>query len=238
MRLDNPLLVQWEYASEERLAKRNAIFRELIRGPNPEELAFAAVAETAPGRVLDVGCGTGEFTERLAVELGAAVEAVDISARMVELTRERGLSACVADVQALPFRDASFDTVSALWVLYHAPHVDAAIAECARVITSSGRLVAATLGENLPEVWQLVGEGDGTPLTFDAVNGAPQLAAHFGRVTRRDIVSQLVFPNADAVRELIAATITNAYLAPRVPDFEGEFRATLRHTIFVAEAPR
>jgi hypothetical protein len=40
------------------------------------------------------------------------------------------------------------------------------------------------------------------------------------------------------VRELVSATITNAYLAPRVPEFDGEFRAPLRHTIFVAAAPR
>ena len=32
MRLDNPLLVQWEYASEERLAKRNAVPPRTLRG--------------------------------------------------------------------------------------------------------------------------------------------------------------------------------------------------------------
>ena len=32
MRLDNPLLVRWEYASEERLTKRNSVFRRLIQG--------------------------------------------------------------------------------------------------------------------------------------------------------------------------------------------------------------
>ena len=35
MRLDNPLLVRWEFASEERLNKRNAIFRALVQGENP-----------------------------------------------------------------------------------------------------------------------------------------------------------------------------------------------------------
>ena len=45
MRLDNPVLVRWEYASEERVAKRNAIFRALVQGDNPEDIAFRAVAE-------------------------------------------------------------------------------------------------------------------------------------------------------------------------------------------------
>ncbi len=237
MRLDNPLLVQWEYASEERLAKRNAIFRDLISGDNPEELAYRAIAETQPRRVLDVGCGTGELTARLAEELRAEVRALDISARMVELTRERGIDARVGDVQALPYGDGAFDGVSALWVLYHAPDVETAIAECARVLVPGGRLVAATLGENVPEIWDLVGAGH-EELAFDAKNGGKLLERSFHRVERRDVEAELVFPNAAAVRDLVAATITNAYLAPRVPDFDGEFRATLRHTIFVADEPR
>ena len=35
MKLDNPLVVQWEYASEERLAKRNQTYRELTEGVQP-----------------------------------------------------------------------------------------------------------------------------------------------------------------------------------------------------------
>jgi SAM-dependent methyltransferase len=234
MRLDNPLLVQWEYASEERLAKRNALFRELIRGENPEEVAFAQIAATEPHRLLDVGCGTGELADRAGRELGCEVTAIDISQRMVELTRQLGVDACVGDVQALPEADSSFDCVAALWVLYHAADVDRAIGECARVLAGGGRLVAATLGDNIPEVWDLVGEGHSERLSFDAHNGDELLRRHFGAVDRRDVESELVFPDAAAVRTLVAATITNAHLAPRVPELEGELRATLRHTIFTA----
>jgi hypothetical protein len=46
MRFDNPLLVRWEYASEERLAKRNEIFRNVIEGANPEEVALPFCATT------------------------------------------------------------------------------------------------------------------------------------------------------------------------------------------------
>ena len=94
MKLDNPLLVRWEYASEERLVKRNSIFRTLIEGDNPEDVAFDAVAEARPQRLLDVGCGPGEVTQRFD-ELGARVCAVDTSERMVELAKGRGLDAQV-----------------------------------------------------------------------------------------------------------------------------------------------
>lgn len=237
MKLDNPLLVQWEYASEERLAKRNSILRGLSSGENPEEHAFHAVADSRPRRFLDVGCGSGELAARVAAELGAEVAAVDISSRMVELTRQRGVDARVGDVASLPFPDASFDTLAACWVLYHVPELERAIAECARVLRPEGRLVAATIGENVPEVWDLVGAGH-DELSFSPENGCVLLARHFHRVDRRDVEAQLVFPDAATVRSLVAAHITKAYLAPRVPDFDGEFRATLRHTIFVADEPR
>ena len=100
MRLDNPLLVRWEFASEERLNKRNAIFRSLVEGDSPEDLAIAAVEAVRPSRLLDVGCGPGELTEQLARDLGADVRAIDISPRMVELARNRGIDAQIADVGA------------------------------------------------------------------------------------------------------------------------------------------
>jgi SAM-dependent methyltransferase len=237
MRLDNPLLVQWEYASEERLAKRNAITRTLTAGDNPEEHVFRAVAEARPERFLDVGCGTGELAARVAADLGAEVAGVDTSSRMVELTRQQGVDAAVADAVDLPFADRSFDAVAACWVLYHVPQLERAIGECARVLRPSGRFVAATIGENVPEIWDLVGAGH-DDLSFSPENGTAFLERTFHRVERRDVEAELVFPDAAAVRSLVAAHITKAYLAPRVPDFDGEFRATLRHTIFVADEPR
>jgi SAM-dependent methyltransferase len=235
MRLDNPLLVRWEFASEERLAKRNEISRRLARGEHPEESAFRAVAEVRPRRVLDVGCGTGELAVRIKQELGAEVVAVDISPRMVELTKEQGVEALVADVEELPFEDASFDCVSACWVLYHAPDVHRAIAECERVLRPGGRLVATTVGDNLPELWSLVGSPERELLSFNAVDGDAQLRRRFPLVERRDVVGELVFPDPETMRMFVASTIAQAHLAPAVPDFEGDFHATTRHTVFVAE---
>ena len=71
--LDNPLLVSWEFASEERLEVRNAIYRQLVEGTNVEELLFEAVREVEPQRVLEVGCGACALTERIAKELEASV---------------------------------------------------------------------------------------------------------------------------------------------------------------------
>ena len=111
MKLDNPLLVGWEYASEERFAKRSSLFHALLVGDNPDDLAYDTVAEARPGRVLDAGCGLGATAERFATELGADVKAIDLSPRMVELTRARGADVQVGDVQHLPFADGEFTTI-------------------------------------------------------------------------------------------------------------------------------
>ncbi|MEX2644689.1 MAG: class I SAM-dependent methyltransferase [Gaiellaceae bacterium] len=235
-RLDSPLLVQWEYASEERLRTRNEAYRRLVRGVNADDVAFEAVAEVSPRRVLEVGCGTGEFTERMARELGADVVAVDISGRMVELTAARGIDARVGDVQALPFEDAEFDVAVANWVLYHAPDVDMAIRELARVLRPGGRLVAATLGvDHTVEVWRLVGGEPTRDLSFWSENGEERLRKAFSGVQRRDAEGTLLFPDAQTLREYIAATITRAHLAENVPDFEEPLETRSAHVVFVAE---
>jgi SAM-dependent methyltransferase len=241
MKLDNPLLVRWEYASEERLAKRNEIFRALIQGTNPEDVAVAAAAEARPQRVLDVGCGPGSLTQRFVDEVGAEVCAVDISERMVELTRARGLDARVADAEDLPYENASFDCVFAGWVLYHVPGLTKAIAECARVLQPAGRLVASTYREdNVSEVWELIEPGiePRDPLSFSHANGEELLGRSFGRVERRDVEARLVFPDSESIRTFVAATIDRAHLAPKVPEIEEPFSATTRHVVFVAEVPR
>src|SRR5439155_308918 len=132
--------------------------RELIEGVNAEDVVFSAVAESAPGRLLEVGCGAGEMAARIGRELGAEVVGLDQSARMVDLTRERGVEAVVGDVQALPFDDGDFDCVVAGWLFYHVADRELAIAECARVLRPGGRLVAATLAdENLADRWVFLG---------------------------------------------------------------------------------
>jgi SAM-dependent methyltransferase len=241
VKLDNPLLVRWEYASEERLAKRNAIFRALIQGTSPEDTAFDAVAEAKPKRLLDVGCGPGDVTQRFVDELKAEVCAIDVSPRMVELARARGLDARLAEAERLPYGDEEFDVVFAGWVLYHVPELEQAISECARVLRRNGRLVATTYHrDNLAEVWDLIDPGlePRDPLTFNHDNGAALLGNRFEHVERRDVEATLVFPDTGSLREFVASTIDRAHLAPRVPELAAPFSATTRHAVFAAEQPR
>jgi SAM-dependent methyltransferase len=235
-RLDNPMLVRWEFASEERLEKRNAIYRQLIEGKNAEEMLFEAIEEVAPQRFLEVGCGAGALSARVRAEVGAEVCAIDSSERMVDLTRELGIDAQVADVQELPFEDGSFDCVAAGWVLYHVADRDRAISECARVLRPGGRFVAATLAdENMSDLWDFLGSPRERSLTFSTTNGAAQLEPHFARVEAREAEGLIAFRSPEDMRQFVAANMTRAHMAASVPEFTEPVPVRTHHTIFVAD---
>ena len=227
MTLDDPAVVREEYASEARLAARKAAYR-FAEGPDPREIAFAGVAEAQPRRILEVGCGEGELAERMLNELDAEVVAVDQSARMVEITRGRGVDARVGDVQDLPFADGEFDVAVAAWVLFHVPDVDRALSELARV---ARRLVAVTNGtDHLRELYGLLGV-ERPAMVFNAENGREQLERHFSHVERRDAGGWVAFPDRAAAQSYIdAAIVTEGQL----PQFDGPLRVRRTPVVFVA----
>jgi SAM-dependent methyltransferase len=236
VRLDDPEIVRREYATEDGLRARASVY-DAVAGPDAREVAFAAVADVAPAQVLEVGCGWGAFAARVADELGAAVTAIDLSPRMVELARERGVHARVGDVQDLPFAASSFDVAVANWMLYHVRDLDRGISELARVLRPGGRLVAATNAiDHLGELWTLVGrDRRREPLRFFSETGEAALRLHFASVERREIVGTVTFRDRHAVRGYVASSIAHKHLADRVPELSAPLVATRRNTIFVAE---
>jgi SAM-dependent methyltransferase len=125
MRLNDPELVRQQYETEAGLAVRRDAVARFREGPDAVDAALlAAVAAPSPRRVLEVGCGMGQFAERMLAELAVDLIAVDLSPRMVELARERGIDARVGDAQRLAFRNGQFECVVANWMLYHVDDLD------------------------------------------------------------------------------------------------------------------
>jgi SAM-dependent methyltransferase len=119
---------------------------------------------TTGKRVLDVGCGFGLETERLAKLVGAdgAVSGIDKSARFIEEAKNRAAAAGLridyrtGDAQALPFDDASFDCVRTERVLCYLADPVRAVGEMRRVAKPGATLTAiepefATHNVNLPD---------------------------------------------------------------------------------------
>ncbi len=97
-------------------------------------------------RVLDVGCGAGVEVVRFA-RAGARTFGVDIADQAVALTRQnleqQGLEAglAVADGEALPFPDATFDYVFAHGVIQYASSDARVVGECHRVLAPGGTVL-------------------------------------------------------------------------------------------------
>ena len=231
-RLNDPEVVAEEYASELGFEGRRAAYR-YATGPNAVDVAFRAVEEVAPRRVLEVGCGPGDASARIGVELGADVVAVDQSPRMVELARARGVDARLGDVQALDLPDASFDCALAAWMLYHVPDLDWALGELARVLRPGGRLVAVTnAADHLQELRALL-DVEPPPRVFTEREADELLARHFARVERREAGGWIEFPDRAGVAAYVEASRT-LWGAGLPDDFDGPLRVRRSPLVYVA----
>jgi SAM-dependent methyltransferase len=99
-------------------------------------------------RVLEIGCGRGDFARWLSSNSGApaCLVAGDFSISGVAgrgrnaSGRAGRLSWLAADIQDLPFDDRTFDTVLSFETIEHVPHPGVALRELARVLRPGGRL--------------------------------------------------------------------------------------------------
>ena len=93
----------------------------------------------------DLGCGTGETSAALAPFVARTI-AVDRSGEMLQAARRRlrdvpGVDVRRGELEALPIEAGELDAAIMLLVLHHAPDPAAVLAEAARTIKPSGRLV-------------------------------------------------------------------------------------------------
>lgn len=121
----------------------------------PAHLLMLDMVAVAPGeRVLDVACGTGLISFRVAAAVGerGAVVGTDISGEMIEAARrsaEHDLGNVGferADAEDLPFADATFDAAVCGLGLMYVPDPIKALGEMRRTLRPGGRAAAAVWG--------------------------------------------------------------------------------------------
>jgi ubiquinone/menaquinone biosynthesis C-methylase UbiE len=103
------------------------------------------VLSRATGEVLEIGVGTGINFEHYPAEV--RLHGIDISAQMLRRARDRAervgqsVTLEMADVEALPYADASFDTVTATCVFCSVGDPVRGLEEVRRVVRPQGRVL-------------------------------------------------------------------------------------------------
>jgi SAM-dependent methyltransferase len=147
------------------------------------------VAELTPPRdgrrrrSLDAGCGSG-FQAALLEGLGYASHGVDLAPRLIAQARRRlGRPAlALGDLEALPYRDASFDVVVCCGsTLSFVPNPATALRELGRVLSPRGRLLLECEHRaSLDVVWALA-----SALTGDSLGYGLSTAAAWRQLAER-----------------------------------------------------
>ncbi len=127
-----------------------ALFAPLAAFTTPTAAALVNFAGVKKGEaVLDIACGTGVVTIT-AHQRGARVSALDLSPVLLEEARKNAaiLKAAIdfmeGDVEALPYKDASFDVVLSQFGHMFAPRPEVALKEMLRVLKPGGRIAFST----------------------------------------------------------------------------------------------
>ncbi len=196
---------------------------ETYYGPaifSPLADALLPHAGVRPGeRVLDLACGTGIVTRRLAalVGHGGRVVGVDVNPAMLEVARRHGgdgIEWREGDGTALDLPESAFDLVTVQQGLQFFPDREAGAQETRRVLAGGGRAVLA--------VWKGL---DHHPLFAALAEAeAPQLVAHGLDVSWQDLVAPFSFGDARALRRLLLdsgfaeVSLAEATVRARFPD--------------------
>ena len=114
------------------------------------DLAFSLLKLETGMKVLDVGCGTGIFSMKLA-EKGCIVTGIDVSEGMLAVAREKAaekklpISYLQMDATALEFDDGAFDAVLAMAAVEFIEVTARAVEEMFRVVKNGGQVLIGTI---------------------------------------------------------------------------------------------
>jgi SAM-dependent methyltransferase len=197
--------------------------------PKPVWVEVVAAADIHAGsKVLDVGCGAGEFLAFVAAQ-GADAVGVDPAAGMRAIAQG---DVREGDAEHLPFGDHEFDVVTAFNALQFAEDTMDALAELARVAKPGARIAIANWAErarnDLDAIELALSDEDPTPdgelrveggleqLLSDAgfiVESSGLTLAPWSVATEAQLVDGVLLGEDESVKEELRATIVGAAAA-------------------------
>lgn len=170
--------------------------------------------------LLDVGCGTGYFSD-LAYKQGVDVTGIDASEELIKQARKRNtkIEFSTGEMEELPFEDSSFDFVCGFNSYQYAANIKNALSQAKRVLKDKGKLVVMIWGnkEDCEALTYLKAIGSLLPLPLPGAAGPFALSENqllektleevgFKIIANDDVIAIWEYPNTDiALKGLLSA---------------------------------
>lgn len=122
-----------------RQTPEDATWNDYLESPAMEKTIAPLVKDK---RVLDLGCGTGLLTRKIA-EWGGEVRGLDLSDNMIEIACKESpeIDFRVGSTEAIPFEDNSFDIVASSLVMHYIKELRPSFEEIGRILKRGGDFV-------------------------------------------------------------------------------------------------
>jgi len=211
-------------------------------GPEVIDLWMHAIATHLEGlpvtRILDLGCGTGRFSEALAARFNADVIGLDPSLKMLQLAREKLRDVRVqyqqGRAEAIPLPSASLDLVFMSMSLHHFRDPIAAARECRRVLQPNGRVVIRTgTREQIASYPYLPFFASSRPIMEQVLPSSAEIRDTFAaaglRMIASQIITQTIAPDWTVYAEKLAAGGDSVLAKLSRQDFDDGLVAVRRH---------
>jgi len=183
---DQAYLKDEQYRDDSNLRARIELHRRFDTNPEPwHRWVFDRLHFPERAQILEVGCGPAELwvqnSDRIPPDWRLTL--ADLSPGMVEEARrvlDERAAYRVADIQDLPFDDASFDGVIANHMLYHVQDLPRALCEVARVMRPDATFYCSTNGsEHLKEIKALYSDAEPWSWGFRLEDAGDELSKVF-----------------------------------------------------------
>jgi malonyl-CoA O-methyltransferase len=181
-------------------------------------LDFGDCVHMQPDRILDIGTGTGNLSERLAGMFpGAQVHGCDLAENMLVRARLKTaplpLRLFAADAEALPLRTGSFDLAASSFTLQWLNNLNPAMQEIARILEPGGAFFFAAFGAHtfyelrscFLQACAETGYDQGEALVMHLTSAAAEQAMHAHGFSDITVESEQIIEYYGSVADLVRA---------------------------------